>query len=98
MTIDFNRACLSSKPISTAINELIERAEPPEENTRQYLGASRIGSECMRRVQYDWMCDSSHFSRTRDIFARGHYFEEVSRNHFIRAGFKFAPQGEITLR
>lgn len=95
MTIDFNRACLSSKPISTAINELIERAEPPEENKRQYLGASRIGSECMRRVQFDWMVNSSHLSRTRDIFARGHYFEEVSRNHFIRAGFKFAPQGRL---
>ena len=95
MTIDFNRACLSSKPVSTAINELMERAEPPEENTRQYLGASAIGSECMRQVQYSWMCNSSHSSRTLDIFARGHYFEEVSRQHFIRAGFKFAPKEKL---
>jgi hypothetical protein len=75
VTLDFNRACLSSKPISTAINELIEQSEPLEENTRQYLGASAIGSECMRQIQYNWMCDSSHSSRTLDIFRRGHLFK-----------------------
>ena len=95
MTIDFNRACLSGKPISTAINELIERSELPEENLRQYLGASAIGGECLRRVQYDWMCDPSHSSRTRDIFRRGHLFEELSRQHFISAGFQFAPKEKL---
>jgi hypothetical protein len=77
-----------------AINELIERAEPPEENVRQYLGASSIGSECPRRVQYDWLVDPQHPTRTRDIFARGHFFEEVSRQHLKRCGFRFAP-GEL---
>jgi hypothetical protein len=93
--LDFNRACLSAKPISTAINELIARSERPQENTRQYLGASAIGSECLRRIQYDWMCDPSHPLRTRDIFRRGHLFEEVSRQHFIRTGFKFAPDERL---
>ena len=58
------------------INELIERAEPPSENFRQYLGASAIGSECLRKVQYDWMCDpvvpgahQGHF-RARALFRR----------------------------
>jgi hypothetical protein len=88
--LDFNRACLSATPISTAINAAIERAEPPEENTRQYLGASAIGSECLRRVQYDWMCDPAHPTQTRDIFRRGHLLEELSRQHLIRAGFRFA--------
>ena len=27
----------------------------------------------------------------RDIFQRGHYFEDVARQHLIAAGFKFAP-------
>ena len=27
----------------------------------------------------------------RDIFERGHYFEDVARQHLIAAGFKFAP-------
>jgi hypothetical protein len=37
------------------------------------------------------MCDSAHATRTRDIFARGLFFEEVSRQHLIRAGFRFSP-------
>ncbi len=89
--LDFNRANISISQTSVAINELIERAEPPEENTRQYLGASGVGTECLRRIQYDWFCDPQHPTRTRDIFARGHFFEEVSRQHLICAGFRFAP-------
>jgi hypothetical protein len=89
--LDFNRANISETPLSLAINALIEAAEPPEQSNRKYLGASVIGSECLRRVQYDWVCDPQHPTRTRDIFARGHYFEEVSRQHLIRAGFGFAP-------
>ena len=30
-------------------------------------------------------------ARTREIFERGHYFEERARRHLIEAGFKFAP-------
>ena len=93
--LDFNRAVLSDAPISLAINALIERAEPPEENTRQYLGASIIGSDCLRKIQYDWMVNSGHLSQTRDIFRRGHLLEELSRQHFIRAGFKFAPNERL---
>jgi hypothetical protein len=93
--LDFNRANLSDTPLSVAINAAIERAEPPEENARQYLGASSIGSECLRKVQYDWMVDPAHPTQTRDIFRRGHLLEELSRQHFIRAGFKFAPSARL---
>ena len=88
--LDFNRACLSDTPLNATINDAIERAEPPEENTRQYLGASAIGSECLRKIQYDWVCDPVHPTQTRDIFRRGHLLEELSRQHLIRAGFRFA--------
>jgi hypothetical protein len=94
MGLNLNRDHLSIAPVNTVINDLIEKAEPPEENTRQYLGASSIGSECLRRVQYDWMCDPVHKTRTRDIFSRGHFHEELSRQHLIRAGFKFEPKEE----
>ena len=73
--IDLNRANLSDKPINQLVNELIERAVPPGENDRQYLGASSIGSECLRKVQYDWMCDPIFPARIKDIFARGHFEE-----------------------
>jgi hypothetical protein len=91
MVLDLNRADLSEEPINQLINELIERAEPPSENYRQYLGASAIGSECLRKVQFDWMCDPVFPARIKDIFKRGYFFEEVTRQHLIAAGFRFAP-------
>lgn len=93
--LDFNRDNLAERPLSTLINELIEQAEPPGENFRQYLGASAIGAECLRRIQYDWMCDAQFAARTRDIFARGHWGEDVCRRHFVAAGFKFAPPEQL---
>jgi hypothetical protein len=93
--LDFNRANLSAAPISIAINDAIEAAEPPEENVRRYLGASSIGSECLRKVQFDWMVDPIHLNQTRDIFRRGHLFEDLTRQHLARAGFKFAPANRL---
>jgi hypothetical protein len=89
--LNLNRRVLSADKVNVTVNSLIERAEPTEENTRQYLGASSIGSECLRRVQFDWMVDSKHKTQTRDRFARGHFFEELSRQHLVRAGFVFNP-------
>ena len=90
MLLNLNRAILSAKPLNQRVNELIEAAEPPSPNDRQYLGASSIGAECLRQIQYNWFCDPQFPARTRDIFARGHFFEELSRQHLIAAGFKFA--------
>ena len=80
--------------VSIALNALID-ASVVAEKTRGYLGASAIGHECMRRIQFDWMCDPEHPARLRDIFDRGHYFEQRSREHFTRAGFKFAPDDRL---
>jgi hypothetical protein len=93
--LDFNRANLSERPINGLINQLIEQAEPPTENYRKYLGASAIGSECLRKVQYDWMCAPQFPARIKDIFARGHFFEDVTRQHLMAAGFKFAPPEQL---
>ena len=98
--MDFNRTIRSAAPINTAINDLIEAAaaRTPETNVRQYLGASSIGSECLRRVQYDWMVNSEHSLRTRDIFHRGHVFEKLSKQHLVNAGFRFAPDDVLSFR
>ena len=96
--LDFNRANFAEQPVSLTINGLIERTAPPSKNYRQYLGASAIGSECLRRVQYDWMCDPEFPVRIKDIFARGHFFEEVTRQHLIAAGFKFAPIEQLEFK
>jgi hypothetical protein len=90
--LDFSCANLSTQSVNTAVNRLIESTEPPSKNFRQYLGASAIGSECLRAIQYGWMCDPVHPARTKDIFARGHHFEGVMRQHLVDAGFKFAPK------
>jgi hypothetical protein len=89
--LNLNRANVADTPLNTTINTLIECAEPREKNLRQYLGASSVGSECLRKIQYDWMVDPVHPTRLLDIFARGHFEEEMSRQHLIRAGFRFAP-------
>ena len=98
MSLDFNRANLSEKPISQLVNELIEGTEPASVNYRLYLGASSIGSECLRKIQLDWMCDPVFPARVKDIFARGHFFEERTRQHLIDAGFKFAPAERLKFK
>jgi len=92
--LDFNRNNSSDQPISIALNALID-ASVAAEQTRGYLGASAVGHPCMRRIQYDWLCDPEHPARLRDIFDRGHYFEQRTREHFTRAGFKFASDDRL---
>jgi hypothetical protein len=90
--LNLNRANLSLEPINGAINDAIERAVATvAELPRPYLGASIIGHGCARRIQYDWWCKPELAARTREIFDRGHYFEERTRRHLMAAGFKFAP-------
>jgi hypothetical protein len=90
--LNLNRANLTLEPINVAINDAIERAAATtEELPRPYLGASIIGHDCARRIQYDWWCKPALAARTREIFDRGHYFEERARRRLIAAGFKFAP-------
>jgi hypothetical protein len=89
--LNFNRASLSLEPINVAVNGAIERAAAQTaELPRPYLGASFVGSECLRRVQYDWWCKPTLSARTRAIFNRGHYHETRMREQLIAAGFKFA--------
>jgi hypothetical protein len=87
--LNLNRVNLSEEPICVRINELIETAEPPSANYRQYLGASFLGNDCQRKIQFNWFCDPKFPVRTKDIFARGHFFEDAMRQHLIAAGFKF---------
>jgi hypothetical protein len=89
---DYFTLDLATLPVNAAINDAIERAaSTTAELPRPYLGASIAGSECLRRVQYDWWCTPLHPARTREIFARGHYFEARTFKQLIATGFKFAP-------
>jgi hypothetical protein len=90
MTINLNRGGFADRPLNQTLGVLIERAQPPSVNYRLYLGASAIGSDCLRKIQYDWMCDPVLPARVKDIFERGHFFEGVSRQHLIAAGLEFS--------
>src|SRR5262249_15568025 len=83
---------LADEPINVALNEAIERAAADRaELPHPYLGASIVGSDCQRRVQYDWWCTPTLDARTRAIFARGHYFEARVREQLVAGGLQFAP-------
>jgi hypothetical protein len=97
--LDFNKQILSETPLNIAINAAIEAAvEHEAEEPRDYLGASIAGAHCLRQVQYTWQVLPSHPARTRDIFDRGHYFEDLSRRRMIAAGFRFAPVTALGFR
>jgi hypothetical protein len=83
--VDFNHADLSIGAINVALNETIERAAATTaELPRPYLGASAVG-ECLRKIQYDWWCKPIMLACTREIFARGHFFEERLRQQLFTA-------------
>ena len=68
---------------------LLEHAAQPK---RQYLGASRIGEPCMRRLTYEAMhtpedADKTFSGRTLRIFEVGHAFEDLSIRWLRAAGF-----------
>ena len=82
MKQDYFTPNLTAQAVNAALNDLIERTSAAKaELPRPYLGASIAGSDCLRRVQYDWWCTPMHSARTREIFARGHYFEERMLRH-----------------
>lgn len=88
--LDFNRANISTTDISRLINGVLDAGALTEEREakRPYLGASGIGSECLRKVQFDWQRDSIFPARTKRIFARGHAFEEITVKALAQAGFR----------
>lgn len=88
--LDFNRERASGSDINKLINAVLDAGALTEEREAQrpYLGASAIGSECLRKVQYDWQRVSTFPARTKRIFARGHAFEEITVKAMAQAGFR----------
>jgi hypothetical protein len=92
--INLNRANLSLDSLNVTINAAIEQAslnKHADDQVRGYLGASLIGDECSRKIQFEWLTAATFSARLRSIFARGHYFEIESRQQLVEAGFRFAP-------
>jgi hypothetical protein len=93
-SLDFNHRPRPPTP-AEAINALVDAALVTEDGTRprrEYLGGSRLGDPCARRLQYE------HLDVPRDpgtgfsglalrIFAVGHIFEDLAIGWLRRAGF-----------
>jgi len=94
MTIDFNHR---PKP-GEVINQLIDAALVAENNKqprREYLGASGIGRECERQIQYDYAGapkEKNFDGITLRKFAAGHYYEDDTAKLLKAAGFELRTQ------
>jgi hypothetical protein len=81
--------------MTDAINEIIDNAileEAAQQTPRDYLGASIIGQECLRKIQFDYSNAPKDpgrgFSATLlRSFAIGHTLEDMAVKWFRDAGF-----------
>ena len=92
--LDFNHRT-QPPTLAVSVNDLIDQAltsrnaaRPP----RDYLGGSRLGDPCARRLQYEYLHippdPGGEFSgRTLRTFAVGHVFEDLAVDWLHQAGF-----------
>lgn len=87
--LDFNHRVSQYKAASELINAAIDAAIAGRtEAPREYLGASALGSDCLRKVQWDWRQPVPFEARTLRIFQRGHWVEKYAVDLLWQAGFR----------
>ena len=90
--LDFN----SSKTFADRVNSFIDlvlEEENKKQTPRDYLGGSRLGVDCKRALQFEYMStpkdEGRDFSgQTLRIFAAGHLFEDMIIKWLRAAGFE----------
>ena len=98
----YGRAATDQVPLGAQINACIDVALVAERQTqrpRDYLGASRIGEPCARRLVYEVTHTPSDpgkdfEGRVLRIFAAGHVFEDLAIRWLRQAGFDLRTQTE----
>lgn len=96
---------LNSNPSSQHLLQLIDDAleqHRDQETPRHYLGASRLGVECLRALQYEYLhtpkdAGQAFSPRLLRIFEAGHVFESLMLRWLTRAGLTIkthTPSGE----
>ena len=76
--------------VNEIVNDLIDTAVAETRNAepnRDYLGASAIGEECERKIQYQQRHGSTFPGRVYRIFERGHWVEDACVEWMRQAGF-----------
>ena len=92
--LDFNHR-EKKTDFADAVNALIDAALTTENAgrpARDYLGGSRLGDACQRRLQYEYLKvskdDGAGFTgRALRIFALGHVLEDLAIDWLRKAGF-----------
>ena len=92
-----------SDPQAEAISQAVDKAiveKNSKRERRKYLGASSIGDECSRKIQYRYLNypqdEGSGFSaRTLRIFEFGHYIEDYAAMWLRDAGFDLRTEDKM---
>lgn len=77
--------------VNTRIDDALTKANG-EREPRSYLGGSRLGESCSRKLQYEFLKaprdPGEEFSgKTLRIFAVGHIFEDLAVDWLLKAGY-----------
>lgn len=99
--IDFpghERAALVSANVSALIGAALQ-AKRQEQTRRDYLGASRLGEECLRRLAYEYHgaeedAGAAFSDKTLRVFERGHDCEARMARYLKEAGFDLREEKE----
>lgn len=97
MSYDFNSSRTGRNAFNEAMNAVVDAgiaAAGAKDKPRTYLGASQIGDECARRVQYEIThAPGEPFPpRIRRIFERGHVGETLMAKWLRMGGFTLATE------
>lgn len=97
---DFNKHVMREARASDAINAAVDAgllAKRAKQERRAYLGASAIGHECERSIQFEYAGapkESDFPPATLRRFDSGHMGEELARAWFIDAGFELVQRNQ----
>lgn len=100
--IDFNNRKTSTEATSEAFDTVLFASladKRSKQDRRTYLGASGIGEDCERRLQFDFAGaprEKEPEKLTLRKFDFGHMIEELARCWFQDAGFKLVQKSEKT--
>ena len=88
--LDFNHKPSFAERVSDLVDQALceEYKAQPE---RDYLGASRLGEHCSRKLQYEYTHtpkDDDFSGQALRIFAAGHVFEDLAIRWLRLAGFE----------
>lgn len=100
--LDFNKRIHREQRASDELNKILDAsllAKRAKQERRAYVGASAIGHECERSIQFEYAGapkESDFTAATLRRFDQGHMGEELARAWFFDAGFGLVQRNQRT--